>query len=338
MHILITGAAGFIGYHLAARLIAEGHTVVGIDNLNDYYDVQLKKDRLAQLAAGPNAAAFHFRKLDLADGAGVARLFAEEGFTHVVNLAAQAGVRYSLKNPAAYVQSNLVGFANVLEGCRNTPVEHLLFASSSSVYGMNARRPYSPHDNVDHPVSLYAATKKSDELMAHAYSHLFRIPCSGLRFFTVYGPWGRPDMSPYLFATAIVRGEPIKLFNGGRMRRDFTCIDDIVEGLARLLPLAPEPNAAFDPKNPDPASSSAPWRIFNIGNGRSVELRDFIAAIEDALGKKARFELLPMQPGDVEVTWADTADLTAVTGFSPNTSLQEGIARFAAWYREYYRI
>lgn len=337
MKILITGAAGFIGYHLVSRLINEGHNVVGIDNINDYYDVRLKKDRLEQLAASPNAATFRFRKLDLADGAGVARLFAEEAFTHVVNLAAQAGVRYSLKNPAAYVQSNLVGFANVLEGCRNTDVEHLLFASSSSVYGMNARRPYSPHDNVDHPVSLYAATKKSNELMAHAYSHLFRIPCSGLRFFTVYGPWGRPDMSPYLFATAIVRGEPIKLFNGGRMLRDFTYIDDIIEGIVRLLPHAPEPNSAFDPENPDPASSSAPWRIFNIGNGRTVELRDFINAIEDALGKKACFELLPMQLGDVEATWSDTADLTAVTGFSPSTPLNEGVFRFIKWFENYYR-
>lgn len=338
MHVLVTGAAGFIGYHLTRRLLADGHSVVGIDNCNDYYDVQLKKDRLAQLAALPQAARFCFKPLDLADGPGMAALFEGEGFSHVVNLAAQAGVRYSLKNPASYINANLVGFGHVLEGCRQTGVEHLLFASSSSVYGLNAARPYSVHHNVDHPVSLYAATKKSNELMAHAYSHLYRLPCTGLRFFTVYGPWGRPDMALHLFTTAIVRGEAIKVFNEGRMRRDFTYIDDIVEGVVRLLPLPPAPDPAFDAAAPDPASSSAPWRIYNIGNNQTVELNDFISALEDALGMRARKDMLPMQPGDVEATWADIDALTAVTGFKPVTSLREGIARFVSWYREYYKV
>lgn len=338
MHVLVTGAAGFIGYHLCRRLLAEGHSVVGVDNCNDYYDVQLKKDRLAALAAMPEAARFRFEMLDLADGPSLLALFAREGFTHVVNLAAQAGVRYSLQNPESYLNANLLGFGHVLEGCRQNKVGHLLFASSSSVYGMNAARPYSVHHNVDHPVSLYAATKKSNELMAHAYSHLFRIPCTGLRFFTVYGPWGRPDMALHLFTTAIVHGKPIKVFNEGRMRRDFTYIDDIVEGVVRLLPLPPQPDPTFDPETPNPASSSAPWRIYNIGNNKTVELNDFISMLEDALGMKARKELLPMQPGDVEATWADIDDLAAATGFAPTTPLAEGIARFVAWYKEYYKI
>ncbi|MBT9748765.1 NAD-dependent epimerase [Desulfovibrio desulfuricans] len=338
MHVLVTGAAGFIGYHLSQRLLADGHSVVGVDNCNDYYDVQLKKDRLAQLAAMPEAQRFRFELLDMADGPAMAALFAREGFTHVVNLAAQAGVRYSLQNPESYLNANLLGFGHILEGCRQNKVGHLLFASSSSVYGMNTARPYSVHHNVDHPVSLYAATKKSNELMAHSYSHLFRIPCTGLRFFTVYGPWGRPDMALHLFTTAIVRGEPIKVFNEGRMRRDFTYIDDIIEGVVRLLPLAPQPDPDFAPENPNPASSSAPWRIYNIGNNNTVELNDFISTLEDALGMKARKELLPMQPGDVESTWANIDDLTAATGFAPSTPLSEGIARFVAWYKEYYKI
>ncbi len=337
MHVLVTGAAGFIGFHLARRLLSDGHSVVGVDNCNDYYDVRLKKDRLAQLEALPEArSGFRFELLDLADRAGMEALFAREKFSHVVNLAAQAGVRYSLQNPASYISSNLTGFGHLLEGCRHGGVEHLLFASSSSVYGLNAARPYSERHNVDHPVSLYAASKKSNELMAHAYSHLYRLPCTGLRFFTVYGPWGRPDMALHLFTTAILRGEPIKVFNQGRMRRDFTYIDDIVEGMIRLLPLAAAPDPAFDPAAPDPASSSAPWRIYNIGNHQTVELNEFIAVLEEALGKKARKELLPMQPGDVEATWADINALTLATGFAPMTPLREGIARFAAWYKEYY--
>ncbi|MBE6442925.1 MAG: NAD-dependent epimerase [Desulfovibrio desulfuricans] len=338
MHVLVTGAAGFIGYHLARRLLADGHSVVGVDTCNDYYDVRLKEDRLAQLAAMPEATRFRFEKLDLADAAGMEALFAREGFSHVVNLAGQAGVRYSIENPESYLQANLLGFGHILEGCRRHGVEHLLYASSSSVYGLNAARPYSVRHNVDHPVSLYAATKKSNELMAHAYSHLYRIPCTGLRFFTVYGPWGRPDMALHLFTTAIVRGEPIKVFNNGRMRRDFTYVDDIVEGVVRLMPLAPQPDPAFDPANPDPASSSAPWRVYNIGNNTTVELNDFIATLEEALGMKARKEMLPMQPGDVEATWADIDALNAATGFAPSTPLAEGIARFVAWYREYYRV
>lgn len=338
MHVLVTGAAGFIGYHLARRLLADGHSVVGVDTCNDYYDVRLKEDRLAQLAAMPEAGRFRFEKLDLADAAGMEALFAREGFSHVVNLAGQAGVRYSIENPESYLQANLLGFGHILEGCRRHGVEHLLYASSSSVYGLNAARPYSVRHNVDHPVSLYAATKKSNELMAHAYSHLYRIPCTGLRFFTVYGPWGRPDMALHLFTTAIVRGEPIKVFNNGRMRRDFTYVDDIVEGVVRLMPLAPQPDPAFDPANPDPASSSAPWRVYNIGNNTTVELNDFIATLEEALGMKARKEMLPMQPGDVEATWADIDALNAATGFAPSTPLAEGIARFVAWYREYYRV
>ncbi|WP_165066270.1 NAD-dependent epimerase [Desulfovibrio sp. ZJ200] len=337
MHVLVTGAAGFIGFHLVRRLLSDGHSVVGIDNCNDYYDVRLKKDRLAQLEALPEARSrFRFELLDLADRAGMEALFAREKFSHVVNLAAQAGVRYSLQNPASYISSNLTGFGHLLEGCRHGGVEHLLFASSSSVYGLNAAQPYSERHNVDHPVSLYAASKKSNELMAHAYSHLYRLPCTGLRFFTVYGPWGRPDMALHLFTTAILRGEPVKVFNQGRMRRDFTYIDDIVEGMIRLLPLAAAPNPAFDPAAPDPSSSSAPWRIYNIGNHQTVELNEFIAVLEEALGKKARKELLPMQPGDVEATWADINALTLATGFAPMTPLREGIARFAAWYKEYY--
>ncbi len=333
MRVLVTGAAGFIGYHLAQRLVADGHSVVGLDNCNDYYDVRLKRDRLARLEGLPG---FRFVEADLADGASMERLFAAEGFTHVVNLAAQAGVRYSLQNPASYISSNLVGFGNVLEGCRHHKVEHLVFASSSSVYGLNAHQPYSEHAAVNHPVSLYAATKKSNELMAHSYAHLYGLPCTGLRFFTVYGPWGRPDMALQLFAHAIMRDEPIKVFNEGRMRRDFTYIDDIVEGMVRLLPLAARPDPQWNADTPDPASSSAPWRIYNIGNNQTVELNDFIAALEEALGRKARRELLPMQPGDVRATWADIDDLAAATGFAPLTPLKEGMAKFVSWFKDYY--
>ena len=338
MHVLVTGVAGFIGFHLTRRLLAEGHSVVGIDICDAYYDVKLKEDRLAQLLAQPQAARFRFEKLDLADKTGMETLFSREAFSHVVNLAGQAGVRYSIENPESYLRSNLLGFGHVLEGCRLHRVCHLLYASSSSVYGLNAQRPYAANQSADHPVSLYAATKRSNELMAHAYSHLYRLPCTGLRFFTVYGPWGRPDMALHLFTTAILRGMPIKVFNNGHMRRDFTYIDDIVEGIVRLMPLIPQANPDFAPQHPDPASSSAPWRIYNIGNNATVELNDFIATLEQALGKKARKELLPMQPGDVEETWADIDALQAATGFAPATPLAKGIARFVAWYREYYRI
>jgi UDP-glucuronate 4-epimerase len=337
MRVLVTGAAGFIGCQLALRLLAGGHEVTGLDNCNDYYDTRLKKDRLARIS-GQGDARFRFVKGDLADAGCLNALFSSERFTHVVNMAAQAGVRYSLVNPAAYISSNLAGFGNLLECCRKSEVQHLVFASSSSVYGLNTSQPFATRHNTDHPASLYAATKKSNELMAHAYSHLYRLPCTGLRFFTVYGPWGRPDMAPHIFATAIARGEAIKVFNNGRMRRDFTYIDDIVEGVTRLLPVIPAPDPAFDPANPDPSGSSAPWRIYNIGNNRSVELNDFISELENALGRKARRDLLPMQPGDVEATWADISDLAEVTGFAPATPLSEGIARFIAWHKEYYGL
>ena len=332
MHVLVTGVAGFIGFHLARRLLHDGHSVVGIDTCNDYYDV------LAQLTSMPEAARFCFKKLDLADAAGIESLFSREGFTHVVNLAGQAGVRYSIENPESYLQANLLGFGHVLEGCRRHKVGHLLYASSSSVYGLNAARPYSVTQNVDHPMSLYAATKKSNELMAHAYSHLYNIPCTGLRFFTVYGPWGRPDMALHLFTTAILRGDPIRVFNNGRMRRDFTYIDDIVEGLIRLMPMPPHADPDFDAATPNPARSSAPWCIYNIGNNTTVELNDFISILEQALGMQAQKILLPMQPGDVEATWADIDALNQATGFAPSTPLAVGIANFVAWYREYYHI
>lgn len=338
MHILVTGVAGFIGFHLTRRLLADGHTVVGIDNINDYYDVTLKQDRLDILRGLPQAGSFRFVKLDLADRTGMEELFAREKFTHVVNLAAQAGVRYSLTNPYAYIEANLVGFGHVLEGCRQNGVQHLLFASSSSVYGMNKAQPYSPHHNVDHPVSLYAATKKSNELMAHAYSHLYGIPTTGLRFFTVYGPWGRPDMAMYLFSKAISEGTPLRVFNHGRMRRDFTYIDDIVEGVVRLLPLPATPDPAFDAEKPDPATSPAPWRIHNIGNGQTVELKHVIALLEKELGRKAILDMLPMQDGDVEATWADTSDLAQITGYAPYTPIEDGIHRYVAWHKEYYKV
>jgi len=335
MKVLITGAAGFIGMHVAQRLLARGDEVVGIDNLNDYYDVGLKEARLAQLVGLPG---FRFVRLDIADTAGVAALFEKEGFDGVINLAAQAGVRYSLVNPHAYAQSNLVGFVNLLEGCRHGKVKHFVYASSSSVYGGNTKMPFSEHDSVDHPVSLYAATKKSNELMAHAYSHLFGLPATGLRFFTVYGPWGRPDMSYFLFADAILAGRPIDVCNHGRMQRDFTYIDDIAEGVVRVLDRPAEANPGFDKARPDAASSWAPYRVFNIGNHQPVELMAYIEALEEALGRKAEKNFLPLQDGDVPATYADTDALREWVGFQPSTPIQTGIERFVAWYRDYYRV
>jgi UDP-glucuronate 4-epimerase len=332
MKILVTGAAGFIGMHVAKRLLEQDAEVVGIDNLSDYYDVRLKEDRLKQLAPFPK---FRFVKLNMADSVSMKTLFANEKFQRVVNLAAQPGVRYSLKNPHAYIECNIVGFLNLLEGCRHTAVDHLVFASSSSVYGANSKMPFSVHDNVDHPVSLYAATKKSNELMAHSYSHLYRMPVTGLRFFTVYGPWGRPDMSPSLFASAILEGRPIDVFNQGKMRRDFTYIDDIVEGVVRVLNVPSKPDPSFDRADPDPATSDAPYRIYNIGNHEPVELMDFIEAIENALGKKAIKRMLPMQAGDVLATYADMQALAEDFGYKPATSIEEGVKRFVEWFRRY---
>jgi UDP-glucuronate 4-epimerase len=334
MKVLVTGAAGFIGMHVSERLLARGDTVVGLDNLNDYYDPQLKLDRLARLMPHPQ---FRFVKLDVADRDGMATLFAAERFDRVVHLAAQAGVRYSLVNPHAYIDSNVVGFTNVLEGCRHHRVQHLAYASSSSVYGSNTQMPFSESQNIDHPVSLYAASKKANELMAHTYSHLFALPTTGLRFFTVYGPWGRPDMALFLFTKAMLEGRPIDVFNHGRMVRDFTFIDDIAEGVVRVLDRAATPDPAFDPARPDPARSSAPYRVFNIGNNNPVPLLDFIEAIEQALGIQARKNLLPLQDGDVPATSADVSALAAWTGFSPATPVREGVARFVAWYRSYFK-
>lgn len=334
MKILVTGAAGFIGMHTAQRLLERGDEVVGVDNLNDYYEVSLKEARLARLAAYPN---FRFVRLDIADSQGMQELFAAEGFQRVVHLAAQAGVRYSLANPHAYAQSNLVGFVNVLEGCRHAKVEHLVYASSSSVYGGNRKMPFSEHDAVDHPVSLYAATKKSNELMAHTYSHLFGLPTTGLRFFTVYGPWGRPDMALFLFTRAILEGRPIDVFNHGKMQRDFTYIDDIVEGVVRVLDQPARASESFDGLAPDPACSNVPYRLFNIGNDQPVDLLAFIEALEGALGQVANKRFLPLQDGDVPATWADTALLGQAVGFAPKTSVQDGVGQFVRWYRDYYR-
>ncbi|QMS91455.1 NAD-dependent epimerase [Nostoc edaphicum CCNP1411] len=332
--VLVTGAAGFIGFHLSQRLLTRGDEVVGLDNLNDYYDVLLKKDRLAQLEENPN---FSFYRLDLADSVAIAQLFAEQRFDVVVNLAAQAGVRYSIKNPHAYVDSNLVGFINILEGCRHSGVQHLVFASSSSVYGANTKTPFSIHDNVDHPVSLYAATKKANELMAHSYSHLYGLATTGLRFFTVYGPWGRPDMALFLFTKAILAKHPIDVFNYGRMCRDFTYIDDIVEGIIRVMDKIPEPNIAWSGDAPDPGTSKAAYKIYNIGNNQPVELMHFIEVLEDCLGMKAQKNLLPLQPGDVPVTYADVDDLVNDVGFKPSTPIEVGIGRFVDWYCSYYQ-
>jgi UDP-glucuronate 4-epimerase len=331
----VTGAAGFIGFHLSQRLMARGDSVIGLDNVNDYYDVQLKEDRLAQLLPLPG---FDFHRMDLADREGLARLFVERKPDLVVNLAAQAGVRYSLKNPHAYVHSNLVGFVNILEGCRHQSVRHLVYASSSSVYGANTRMPFSVHDNVDHPVSLYAASKKANELMAHTYSHLYRLPTTGLRFFTVYGPWGRPDMALFLFTRAILEGCPIDVFNYGRMQRDFTYVDDIVEGVVRVLDRPPQPNPDWSADNPDPGSSSAPYKVYNIGNNQPVELLRFIEVLENCLGRPAIKNLMPLQPGDVPATYADVDDLMRDTGFRPDTPIEVGIAQFVAWYRAYYKV
>lgn len=334
MNILVTGAAGFIGFHLCRRFLSMGHAVTGLDNLNPYYSVALKKDRLALLEGEKQ---FRFVKEDMADRGAMDRLFADGGFTHVVNLAAQAGVRHSLTHPEDYVSANINGYFNILENCRQHKIEHFVFASSSSVYGLNTTMPFSVHDNVDHPISLYAASKKSNELMAHSYSYLFGLPCTGLRFFTVYGPWGRPDMALFLFTKAILEDKPIQVFNHGRMQRDFTYIDDIVEGVVRVTQHTPVPNPDWNPASPDPSSSVAPYRLYNIGNHNSVSLMRFIEAIEDALGKKAVKEMLPLQPGDVPATCADVDDLIRDVGFQPATSIETGIARFIAWYRHYYQ-
>lgn len=334
MKVLVTGAAGFIGFHLSQRLLARGDTVVGIDSLNDYYDVNLKLARLAQLEDNPE---FTFIKLDVADREGMATLFREQQFARVVHLAAQAGVRYSIENPHAYVEANLVGFCNILEGCRHNKVEHLAYASSSSVYGANEAQPFSEHHNVDHPMALYAASKKANELMAHAYSSLYKLPTTGLRFFTVYGPWGRPDMALFLFTKGIIEGSPIKIFNHGDMIRDFTYVDDIIEGVVRVLDNTATPDPNWDAKDPDPASSYAPYRVYNIGNNKPVKLMDFIQAIEKAVGKEATKEMMDMQPGDVPSTCADVSALEKDVGFKPNTSVEHGIQQFVDWYRKYYK-
>jgi UDP-glucuronate 4-epimerase len=331
--ILVTGAAGFIGFHVARRLLERGDTVVGLDNLSDYYDVSLKEARLGQLEGRPG---WSFVRLDLADRQGMEALFGGEEFDRVVHMAAQAGVRYSLENPHSYVDSNVVGFLHVLEGCRHAGVGHLVYASSSSVYGANLRMPFSVHHNVDHPVSLYAATKKADELMAHTYSHLYGLPVTGLRFFTVYGPWGRPDMALFLFTRAILAGEPIEVYNHGNMRRDFTYIDDITEGVVRATDRVAEPDPEWSGEDPDPATGGGPYRLYNIGNNEPVELLRFIGALEEALGRKAEMKMMPLQPGDVPATAADIEDLARDVGFRPHTPIEEGIRRFVEWYREFY--
>jgi UDP-glucuronate 4-epimerase len=349
MKILVTGAAGFIGSAVCLALLKLGDEVTGIDNLSDYYDIALKKARLKNVGANSFAnrandefadesapTGFRFHQMDIASRPAMEQLFAEGQFDAVINLAAQPGVRYSLENPHAYVESNIVGFLNVLEGCRHNGVGHLVYASSSSVYGANESMPFSVGDNVDHPVSLYAASKKSNELMAHAYAHLYGLPCTGLRFFTVYGPWGRPDMAPVLFTRAILAGEPIKVFNYGKHRRDFTYIDDIVEGVVRALDRPAQPNPQWSGKQPDPATSSAPWRLYNIGSNNPIELGRFIETLENALGKKAEKIMLPLQPGDVPDTYADVQSLVDDMGYKPKTGLEEGIGKFVAWYREYY--
>lgn len=350
MKILVTGTAGFIGFHLAERLLKDGHEIIGLDNINNYYDVNLKFARLKESGIAKKQVAYghfvqskkysgyRFIKLNLEDRDNLLRLFEQEGFDMVVNLAAQAGVRYSLVNPYSYIDSNISGFLNILEGCRHNEVKHLVFASSSSVYGANTKMPFSVRHNVDHPVSLYAATKKANELMAHTYSSLYKIPCTGLRFFTVYGPWGRPDMALFLFTKAILEGKPIDVFNYGRMQRDFTYIDDIVEGVVRVLEKIPGPNPKWNGEAPDPSSSYAPYKLYNIGNNNPVELIRFIEVIEDCLGKKAEKNLLPIQPGDVPATYADVDNLIKDVGFKPSTSIEEGIRSFVNWYRTYYGI
>jgi UDP-glucuronate 4-epimerase len=333
--VLVTGAAGFIGFCFARRLLAAGRSVTGVDNVNDYYDPALKEARLAQLRKYPG---FTFVRLDLADRAATETMFRNNHFSRVVHLAAQAGVRFSLQNPHAYLDANLAGFLNVLEGCRNCGTEHLIFASSSSVYGANTRLPFSVHHNVDHPISLYAATKKANESMAHVYSRLYRLPATGLRFFTVYGPWGRPDMAMFIFTKAILEGRPIRLFNHGRMRRDFTYVDDIVAAMERLLDRPPSGNPDWSGDSPDPSSSSAPWRLYNIGNNRSVEITKVVDLLEHELGRTTAKELVPMQPGEVPETCADIDDLIRDVGFKPAVPIEEGIRRFVAWYREFYAL
>ncbi|MBU6344264.1 NAD-dependent epimerase [Cylindrospermopsis raciborskii] len=336
MKILVTGAAGFIGFHLSNYLLNRGDYVVGIDNLNSYYDVSLKQARLVQLE--PHNKLFSFIPLDLADRERVNNLFAQYQFDVVVNLAAQAGVRYSIKNPHAYIDSNIIGFTNVLEACRHYGVKHLVFASSSSVYGANTKIPFSTHDNVDHPISLYAATKKANELMAHTYSHLYELPITGLRFFTVYGPWGRPDMAYFSFTKAILSGQPIDVFNYGKMKRDFTYIDDIIEGVVRVIDTIPQSNPNWVSDIPDPGSSRAPYKIYNIGNNSPVELMHFIEVIEQCLGIKAKKNMLPLQPGDVTITYADVDDLIQDVNFKPDTPIEVGVRQFVKWYREYYQV
>lgn len=335
MRVLVTGAAGFIGFHLSRRLLADGYEVCGLDNLNDYYDVQLKEARLEKLMARDK---FAFEYENIASRKAVKALFADNAFDYVVHLAAQAGVRYSLENPESYIDSNLVGFGNILEGCRHHNVKHLTYASSSSVYGLNTEMPFSVKHNVDHPISLYAASKKANELMAHTYSYLYGLPTTGLRFFTVYGPWGRPDMALFLFTRAILNNEPIAVFNHGDMKRDFTYIDDIIEGVVRVMTRIPEPDDQWSSDDPDPAASCAPYRLYNIGNNQPVALMDFIEAIESALGTEAQKDFQPLQPGDVPATWADVEDLMAATGFSPSTPIEKGIAEFVKWYRAYYKV
>jgi UDP-glucuronate 4-epimerase len=333
--ILVTGAAGFIGFHLCRRLLNAGFQVIGLDNLNEYYDVRLKLDRLKEIEQHTH---FQFAKTDLSDRQAISGLFAKHGFEMVVNLAAQAGVRYSLVNPYAYAETNLMGFLNILEGCRHHQVKHLVFASSSSVYGANTRMPFSVHDNVDHPVSLYAATKKANELMAHTYASLYQLPCTGLRFFTVYGPWGRPDMALFIFTRAILEGKPIDVFNYGKMQRDFTYIDDIIEGVVRIMDKIPGPNPQWNGRQPDTATSYAPYRVYNIGNNHPVELLHFIEILEECLGKKALKNLIAIQPGDVPATFADVEDLIRDAGFKPATSIENGIKTFVEWYKDYYKV
>lgn len=333
--VLLTGVAGFIGYHVAKRYLDAGRSVLGIDDLNDYYEVALKESRLSNLSAHSK---FTFRKIDLADRPAMEDVFRAQAYDTVIHLGAQAGVRYSLENPHVYVKSNVEGFLHVLEGCRHNPVAHLLYASSSSVYGAVTQMPFSVNQNVDHPVSLYAATKKSNELLAHCYSHLYRIPCSGLRFFTVYGPWGRPDMALFLFTRAILAGEPIKVFANGQMMRDFTYIDDVVEGIVRLAEQPAQSNPGWDSDVPDPSTSSAPYRVYNIGNHQPVQLLHLIEVLETCLGRKAQKEFLPLQPGDVPATYADVEDLSAATGYAPSTPIEVGVERFVRWYRDYYRV
>ncbi len=349
MKILVTGTAGFIGFHLAKRLIERGDEVVGLDSINDYYDISVKYGRLEQTGIDYHKAQFNeiissskhpnyrFIKLNLEDKAGIDELFKNERFDRVCNLAAQAGVRYSLENPQAYIDANIVGFTNILEACRHNNIEHLAYASSSSVYGLNETMPFSTSHNVDHPVSLYAASKKSNELMAHCYSHLFGLPTTGLRFFTVYGPWGRPDMALFIFTKAIIEDKPIDVFNFGEMKRDFTYVDDIVEGVIRVIDNPPKGNPQWSGKTPDPSASKAPYKVYNIGNSSPVRLMDFIEAIEEAIGKKAQKNMLPIQPGDVPATWADVTDLTEDMGYKPDTPVKEGINRFVKWYRDFYK-